>query len=259
MVHSFPNIRIGLMVGIAGGAPSRKRDIRLGDVVVSSPDSSCGTRHGGVFQYDFGKTIQDRKFTPTGFLNQPPTLLRAAVADVRSRMEEEALPIKETIESILERKPRLKKSYGRPADETDVLYVSSFLHQSDDQCCEQGSQIESQIVKRRERAEDEDDPAFHYGTIASANQLMKNAEVRDQLADEESVLCFEMEAAGLMNHFPCLVIRGICDYSDTHKNKAWQGYAAMTAAAYAKVLLSRIASEKVKLETSALESLSSSK
>lgn len=46
-----------------------------------------------------------------------------------------------------------------------------------------------------------------------------------------------MEAAGLMDHFPCIVIRGICDYSDTHKNDTWQGYAAVAAAAYAKELL----------------------
>jgi hypothetical protein len=69
---------------------------------------------------------------------------------------------------------------------------------------------------------------------------MKDAKIRDAFAEQNDVLCFEMEAAGLVNHFPCLVIRGICDYSDTHKNKEWQGYAAMTAAAYAKELLYRI-------------------
>jgi nucleoside phosphorylase len=40
MLHSFPNIRIGLMVGIGGGAPSQKHDIRLGDVVVLQSFSS---------------------------------------------------------------------------------------------------------------------------------------------------------------------------------------------------------------------------
>ena len=77
---------------------------------------------------------------------------------------------------------------------------------------------------------------------------MKDALIRDKLAEENGVLCFEMEAAGLMNHFPCLVIRGICDYSDTHKNKEWQGYAAMAAAAYAKNILYRIAPNKVNAE-----------
>jgi hypothetical protein len=66
---------------------------------------------------------------------------------------------------------------------------------------------------------------------------MKDASTRDQLGDELGILCFEMEAAGLMNHFPCLVVRGICDYSDSHKNKQWQDYAAGTAAAYARELL----------------------
>ena len=46
-----------------------------------------------------------------------------------------------------------------------------------------------------------------------------------------------MEAAGLMNDFPCLVIWGICDYADSHKNKRWQNYAVATAAVYAKELL----------------------
>jgi len=68
MLHSFPNVKIGLMVGIGGGAPSRKKDIRLGDIVVSAPRNG----EGGVFQYDFGKTIQDQAFRTTGFLDQPP-------------------------------------------------------------------------------------------------------------------------------------------------------------------------------------------
>ncbi len=90
-------------------------------------------------------------------------------------------------------------------------------------------------VLRTPRGQDDDNPAIHYGLIASGNQLMMNAEIRD-LAAQGRVLCFEMEAAGLMNRFPCLVIRGICDYSDSHKNERWQGYAAMVAAAYAKDL-----------------------
>lgn len=77
---------------------------------------------------------------------------------------------------------------------------------------------------------------------------MKDARIRDRLAAEKDVLCFEMEAAGLMNTFPCLVIRGICDYSDSHKNKEWQGYAAMVAAAYTKDLLRRIPSNRIEAE-----------
>jgi nucleoside phosphorylase len=89
---------------------------------------------------------------------------------------------------------------------------------------------------------------IHYGLVASGNQLMKDALFRDKLAAEMGVLCFEMEAAGLMNNFPCLVIRGICDYSDSHKNKEWQGYAAMAAAAYTKDLLYQVAPQQVEAE-----------
>jgi nucleoside phosphorylase len=81
----------------------------------------------------------------------------------------------------------------------------------------------------------------HYGTIASGNQVMRSAAERDRVSAElGGVLCFEMEAAGLMNSFPSLVIRGICDYADSHKNKRWQPYAAATAAACAKEVLSVI-------------------
>ena len=101
---------------------------------------------------------------------------------------------------------------------------------------------------RPERTEEEDNPAVHYGIIASANQLMKDASIRDELAKEKNILCFEMEAAGLMNDFPCLVIRGISDYADSHKNKQWQGYAAMVAAAYGKDLLSRISPRQIQAQ-----------
>jgi nucleoside phosphorylase len=87
---------------------------------------------------------------------------------------------------------------------------------------------------------------------------MKDALVRDSLAASEDVLCFEMEAAGLMNHFPCIVIRGICDYSDSHKNKEWQGFAAMVAAAYAKDLLCQILPSKVEAEIPIRDALTSS-
>ncbi|KAL7957091.1 nucleoside phosphorylase domain-containing protein [Trichoderma compactum] len=104
------------------------------------------------------------------------------------------------------------------------------------------------LIERFGREEEgDDDPAIHYGLIASANTLMRDASVRDKMA-KEGVLCFETEAAGLMNHFPCLVICGICDYADSHINKTWQGYAAMAAAAYTKDLLDRITLNKVKAE-----------
>jgi nucleoside phosphorylase len=246
MLHSFPNVRIGLMVGIGGGAPSPKHDIRLGDIVVSA----SGDGKGGVLQYDFGKTIQGRDFQDTGFLNQPPTVLRAAVNGLMAQYESEGHQLEEAVSSILERKPRLRKKYKRPEPSTDRLYQARITHPLNDNssCATVCGDDLSKLVPRLERTEDEDNPVIHYGLIASANQLMKDASVRDKLIAEKNILCFEMEAAGLMNHFPCLVVRGVCDYSDTHKNKEWQGYAAMMAAAYTKDLLCRIPPNRVEAE-----------
>lgn len=256
MLNSFPNVRIGLMVGIGGGAPSQKHDIRLGDIVVSA--SSDGK--GGVFQYDFGKTIQGQGFRHMGFLNRPPTALLTAINGLMAEYEADGHQLEEAISSILEMKPRLRQKYKRPDPSSDRLYQSKVIHPKDEaNCAAVCGDDPSNLILRPERAKDEDNPAIHYGLIASANQLMKNALIRDTLAAEKDVLCFEMEAAGLMNQFPCLVIRGICDYSDSHKSgsKEWQGYAAMAAAAYAKDLLYRIPANRVEAERRISDILSS--
>ncbi|KAK4175394.1 hypothetical protein QBC36DRAFT_331536 [Triangularia setosa] len=245
MLHSFPNVRIGLMVGIGGGAPSLKHDIRLGDVVVSSP----GGGKGGVFQYDFGKTIQNQTFQETAFLDQPPTVLRTAVSTLKGIHDMKGHQLVDDVEMAL-KKIKKRKKYRKPPPASDRLYRSGVIHPSHSpESCEIAcGNDEANLLVRDKREEEDDDPAIHYGLIASGNQLMKDAHIRDKLADENGILCFEMEAAGLMNHFPCLVIRGICDYSDSHKNKDWQEYAAMMAAAYAKDLLRQIPSNKVERE-----------
>ncbi|OQU94967.1 hypothetical protein CLAIMM_01242 [Cladophialophora immunda] len=255
MVHSFPNVRIGLLVGIAGGVPSQKNDIRLGDIVVSAPRDG----KGGVFQYDFGKERQNQGFQTTGILNQPPTILRTAVAGLRAQYESDGHRLKETIGTTLENKKRLQQKYTRPDPETDRLYLPEVAHPPNDErdCSEACSSDLSRIVVREPRTEDEDDPAIHYGLIASGNRLIKDSSIREDAA-KYGVLCFEMAAAGVMNHFPCLVVRGICDYSDSHKYMRWQGYAAMAAAAYAKDLLLRIAPNRVEAEKKIMETVSES-
>ncbi|KAF5239307.1 hypothetical protein FANTH_10010 [Fusarium anthophilum] len=227
MVRSFPNIRFGLMVGIGGGAPSAKHDIRLGDVVVSARSSG----KGGVFQYDYGKAIQEHAFEATGFLNQPPQLLLTALSGLEAKYELDGHQLSNNIENI-------------PTGSTDLTLSIKGQDACDSVC----SNDPACLVDRKQRDDEEDDPAIHYGLIASANQLMKDAIARDKLSASMDILCFEMEATGLMNHFPCLVIRGICDYADSHKNKQWQGFAAMMAAAYAKDLLCQVVPSRVEAE-----------
>ncbi|OLN81556.1 Kinesin light chain 5 [Colletotrichum chlorophyti] len=255
LVHSFPNVRIGLMVGIGGGAPSQQNDIRLGDVVVGSRDAG----KGGVIQYDYGKAMQNQAFIETGSLNQPPPALLNAVAGLETEYMMQGPELDSKVGKALTPWKRLQKTHSRPAASTDRLYKSDFIHplNSSAACSQACDKNTANLVSRDERGEDKDSPAIHYGLIASANQVMKNAEIRDKLSAEKGVLCFEMEAAGLMNHFPCLVIRGICDYADSHKNKEWQGFAAMAAAAYAKDLLHQIPPKSIEAEKPILEVLSS--
>ncbi|KKK20668.1 hypothetical protein ARAM_000349 [Aspergillus rambellii] len=242
MLRSFPNIRIGLMVGTGGGVPSEQHDIRLGDIVVSAP---CGGT-SGVFQYDFGKSIQGQGFVHTRFLNQPPTVLRTAITEIQARYEIEGHRLVETVNELINKHPTLRQKYERPQSSTDRLFKSQVTHHAGG--CGICAKNPLDLVSRRERTENDDNPTIHYGLIASANQLMEDALIRDRLAAEKNVLCFETVAAGLVNDFPCLVIRGIYNYSDSHKSNEWQGYAAMVAAAYAKDLLREIIPNTVEAE-----------
>ncbi|KAJ5475132.1 hypothetical protein N7539_008198 [Penicillium diatomitis] len=117
MIHNFPNLRIGLMVVIGGGAPRPKHDIRLGEIVVSTPHND----HGGAFQYDFGKTMRHQIFQQTGFLDQPPTVLRAAVCELRAQYMSDGHAVDDVVSKILEKEPRLRRDFERPDPATDLL------------------------------------------------------------------------------------------------------------------------------------------
>ncbi|KAK3987515.1 hypothetical protein QBC44DRAFT_351772 [Cladorrhinum sp. PSN332] len=250
MLHSFPNVRMGLMVGIGGGVPTN-HDIRLGDIVVSSPAAGSG----GVFQYDFGKVIQDEEFKDTGHLNKPPPVLRTAVNALKADYIRKGNWLSDKVKAALGNIED-QEQFNQPAQEKDQLYQSEFVHDSTRTCDEYCSKDKTHIVTRDARPEKKR-YVIHYGLIASGNRMMKDARVRDKLAASKDVLCFEIEAAGLMNHFPCLVIRGICNYSDSHKNKEWQGFAAMMAAAYAKDLLGHIEPNRVEEEMRLVEVMKS--
>ncbi|PMB72191.1 putative ankyrin repeat protein [Beauveria bassiana] len=225
MRRTFPCMRLCLMVGIGGGAPG-KADIRLGDVVVSE----------GVLQYDLGKALSEGRFTRTGIMNRPPQELLTAVANLRARHRIEASRIPSILSEMLERHPTMAQFVHRNSLQ-DRLFDSTYDHvQSKDVPTDDCELCDiSRLEERSPR--DNPNPKIHYGTIASANQVMKQVKTRDELAHELDVLCFEMEGSGVMDSFAGLVIRGICDYSDSHKNKQWQEVAATVAAAYAKELL----------------------
>lgn len=237
MRSSFKRIRIGLMVGIGGGVPSHDHDIRLGDIVVSKPSGTSG----GVIQYDFGKTVQYGRFTRTGSLNRPPDMLLTAISNLQAKHGMKDLELTKYLTDMVIKHPKMASEFRHLGQEKDHLYEGNYAHPGNNTTCS-ACDI-SKLVKRKPRHSNV--PAIHYGLIASANQLMKDGATRDILRQDLDILCFEMEAAGLMDGFPCIVIRGICDYADSHKNKQWQPWAAAVAAAYAKELLSVISRQQV--------------
>jgi nucleoside phosphorylase len=152
---------------------------------------------------------------------------------------------------IAEATAQLPKLSDRPSAEEDMLFEADYDHPSNESTCAHCDNSRTiHRNPRRDRA-----PVVHYGLIASGNQVMKHARTRDKWGRKWGVLCFEMEAAGLMSNFPCLVIRGICDYADSHKKKRWQAYAALVAAAYMKELLNTIPAHQVAGTTLATKSM----
>ena len=249
MLWSFPSIKVVLLVGIGGGVPSLAQDVRLGDVVVSVPSSTSS----GFIQYDSGKAHLQGTVQRTGILSQPPPVLLEAVSRLRFEHAIDEPELGRCVLETLIRNSRLRPAFSFPGHDRDLLFEAAYTHPWTERDC--SSCDPSRLVQRRERQSAI--PEVHYGSIASGNKVIKDAVARDQISHELGALCFEMGAAGLMDGLPCLVIRGIADYSDSHKNKEWQGYAALTAAAYAKVLLHFVPEQDLKTNVAASEVLSS--
>lgn len=231
------------MVGIGGGVPSQA-DLRLGDIVV-------GRR---VMQYDQGKVVNGGEFERTTLVSRTQPKLSNAISKLRAIHESTPSSVPSIIRKMVEKNQGMGK-YAYPEGCPDMLFQASYDHQPGAlscECCDS-----SMLAHRSQRTDCA--PKIHYGSIASGNQVMKHGITRDRIGAELQVLCFEMEAAGLMEHFPCLVIRGICDYSDSHKNKEWQEYAAAAAAAYAKELLEVVPALRARENMSAPEAIVDSK
>ncbi|KAL6808739.1 pfs domain-containing protein [Trichoderma camerunense] len=266
MITSLPHIRFGLMVGIGAGVPrlADKIDIRLGDVVVSQPTGTSP----GVVQYDLGKLKTDGNFERVGHLSAPPEVLLKGLQKLKAGRLRKGSQISTILEDMVRRYPNMKEPEdGAPGFihqgiQNDRLFMASSIHKdiptADDTASDQDSACQNcdstKEIKRKDRSSK---PAIHYGVIASGNLVVKDGVSRDEILRglEEKCICFEMEAAGLMNNFPCLVIRGICDYADTHKNDRWQNYAAATAAAFAKELLDTIDGKDVESAPSIEEAI----
>ncbi|KAF4551980.1 Ankyrin repeat-containing protein 7 [Elsinoe fawcettii] len=228
MSRSFEHLTLVLMVGVGGGVWSRAHDIRLGDVVVSEPTGP----HPGLVEWDRGRT--ESAFVRTGALNPPSDRATNVLQDVKVSHKEGDVALQDHIATAIQRRPGLDRAYhAQPDRRTDRLFLPESRHRAGQDC----SRCDiAKLVKRASRRHT--GPKISYGNIASGDKVVKNAYERDQIAQKEQIICFEMEAAGVATVYSnYLVIRGICDYADSHKQKDWQPWAAMVAAAYAKDLL----------------------
>ncbi len=230
LLRSFPTISDILMVGIAGGVPdpnNAENHVRLGDIVVSMD--------AGVMQFDLGKLEQVvRKREPphahfTIRATDPPPSARLQQA-VRL-LEARRIRGEQPWEQYITRATALENAV-RPPKTKDILY---------------DSHDPSKIIPHpKDATRVSRQPKLHYGLIGSSNMLLKEPKLRDRLRDEYNVRAIEMEGSGIATatwmsgNTGYLLIRGICDYCDSHKNDMWQGYAAAVAAAYARALIESI-------------------
>ncbi|KAJ1334996.1 FxSxx-COOH system tetratricopeptide repeat protein [Microdochium nivale] len=249
---TYPNVKFGLLVGIGGGVPVKTDSgmIRLGDVIISKPTGP----HSGAVQYDHGKMLAG-SFQRTGALAPPPAVLLNAAQDLasnRAMLRDD--PIAKSIERIDTTLPLLRH-FAYPGARQDRLFKADYVHQQHGVPCDECGCEASQRIARRADGADDMYIRIHRGTIASGELVLKDAILRDRLA-KDGLICFEMEAAGALTDFPCLVIRGVSDYCDSHKNDMWHGYAAAAAAAYARQLFFHMPIDEVQHTTSSRQHLS---
>lgn len=227
---TFRFIRLHIMVGVASGVPETKEDIRLGDVVVGR--SIAG--RPSLLQYEVNGERPEVHSARSRTLYQPPPFLLTATSKAETAAIFDESQMSQYLSSIIRKDPI---TFACPGSEKDVLFDDGYNHPAIE-CEERGCRHCNPDRIRSRLPRKVPGPVVHYGTIASGHHLMQRGATRDEFAREHSVICFETEAAGLNDAAPYLIIRGICDYADSHNSKLWHGYAAAAAAAYTIDVLS---------------------
>lgn len=261
MRSSYSRLRLVLLVGICGGNPvDGKNDMFLGDVVISSI----------VLQYGIGCQFPDRfvpEQTVQNVLSPPNKDIRgllALLSTVRGhdKVRERTAAILNQIQS--KAGPEHRHKYEYPTDTIDQVFALTHRHMHyvpnncvchtarlptdpvcdealSKSCADLGCLTDRCVARIRQPTHPAQPPQpdLHIGIVASGDLVLKSALDRDQLHRDTGAIAFEMEAAGIWDEAPCIVIKAICDYADSHKHKGWQGYAAATAASAAKAVLER--------------------
>ncbi|EDN05636.1 conserved hypothetical protein [Histoplasma mississippiense (nom. inval.)] len=249
---SYTGVQLALVVGICGGAPRPSCDqkVFLGDVIISD----------AVVEYDFGRQYPGgfwRKTEVRDILGRPDREIRTLLAGLKARRT-----CSEFQGQMLQHLRTIQQSDSQwhlPAS-NDILFEASYHHKhysvdpsvgcccfygdSPDDICEEALEkncnslgCDGNRVSRHRDTTEGIEASVHIGKIASTDTVMKSGEHRDQIVRKERVIGFEMEGAGVWDNISCIIIKGVCDYADSHKNKTWQAYAAATGASAAKAFL----------------------
>ncbi|KAL7946793.1 hypothetical protein V8C42DRAFT_352307 [Trichoderma barbatum] len=271
---SYNSIELALLVGVCGGVPRvggcAEDEILLGDVVISKAvvqyDFGRKYPNGFMRKNSFEDNLSKAAKNIQGLLNTFETdrglgLLQSQTAQFLTQLQN----------SGQSKIRRTFNKYKYPGTVNDRLFRSDYRHKhhgsgahlcttcnSDsevvceealNETCEALGCEESYLVDRERLQEKKElelsspgeaqEPAIHIGAVASGDTVLKSGEDRDSIATKEGVIAFEMEGAGIWGEIPCIIVKGVCDYADSHKHKKWQDFAAATAAAAAKALLHR--------------------
>jgi nucleoside phosphorylase len=253
---SYPEVNLALVVGICGGVPGEREDgeLILGDIVISD----------GIVQYDFGRQYPDAYMAKFGseVLGPPSIKLRGMLAMLkgirgRGRIESKTrsylgvlrdrLGAKRTVHPGIARDTLFQSTYHHKHHTSTCTVCSngpgSVCKEARAQTCQQLGCEETFLVPRARLQESSIDsghppsPNIHFGLVGSGDTVMKSGQHRDRIATQHNLIAFEMEGSGVWDYFPCLIIKGVCDYADSHKSQHWQSYAACTAAACMRAFL----------------------
>lgn len=253
---SYGNIKLALLVGICGGVPKiSQQDAFLGDVVISK----------SIIQYDYGRQYPGRFVARNAVedtLGRPNSNIRSILSHLETERGRELLRASsakylQNLQAAAQRKGR-RAFYLYPGQSRDCLFPPNHLHRhySDCDACSKGGDVtcetaakdscattgcgEGRKVKRqRQLSGTVYAPEVFIGRIGSGNGVMKSGVDRDRIATEHNMVAFEMEGVGAWDEIPCMLVKGLCDYADSHKNKDWQDYAAATAASVARAIIDR--------------------
>jgi nucleoside phosphorylase len=253
LLISYTGVQLALVVGICGGAPyaSCQQDIILGDVIISD----------AVVEYDSGRQYPikfERKTDIQITLRSPPRGIRTLLAALKTSRSHSELQNK--ISTHCDTLCQVESRWRHPGISEDVLYETSYHHKhhsqdgpavcpcfggdSPDNICQKAVETDcnylgcdSSQIRRHRHGVARTKATIHIGKVASADTVMKSGEHRDEIIRTEGVIGFEMEGAGVWDNIPCIIIKGVCDYADSHKSKAWQSYAAAIGASAAKAFL----------------------